>query len=257
MASTSMVLAHDVHGAAHPKAVVLLHSLALDRSVWRRIIEPLAKQRAVIAVDLRGHGASPKSAAFSIEDMADDVATTLAALDRRSATVVGMSMGGCVAQAFAVRHPDQVDGLGLIDTTAWYGAEAPRAWQERATKARQSGLRSLSQFQLTRWFGDDFRAANESLCQELLDVFAANDLDSYAAACTALGAFDARERITSIATPTVIVVGEDDGATPPSHAAEIQRRISGAVMHVVPKTRHLTALERPEEVLEHLHGILA
>ena len=69
-------------------------------------------------------------------------------------------MGGMVALAFAARHPARTSALGLIDTTAWYGPEAPKNWAARANQAVEKGLASLVDFQTTRWFGDDFRANN-------------------------------------------------------------------------------------------------
>jgi 3-oxoadipate enol-lactonase len=256
MSSEAMALAHTVHASHHEDTVVLLHSLALDRRVWRSFVGPLSESRAVVAVDLRGHGASAHDQGFTIEQMADDVAFTLSLLGRDRATVIGVSMGGSVAQAFAVRHAERLAALGLVDTTAWYGPDAAAAWAERAHKARESGMRSLSQFQLERWFGDDFRAGNADVCSELLDVFAVNDLDSYMSACHALGAMDLREGISSVNVPTVIIVGEDDPATPPSHAADLHARISGSTLHIVPGTRHLTPLERPDAVLAHLRSVL-
>lgn len=254
--SGPLLLAYHVHAPHHTRTVALLHSLALDRTVWRPLISMLSERRAVVSIDLRGHGASPSASDFTIEEMADDVALTLSWLDRKSVAVIGMSMGGCVAQAFAVRHPDRVEALALLDTTAWYGPDAPSAWEERAKKAQDGGMTSLSRFQLERWFSDDFRVHNEVLCDDLLRVFAANNLESYVASCRALGAVNLREEIRSIRTPTVVVVGEDDVATPPSHAADIQARISGSVMHILPGARHLTAVEAPLEVLHHISPFL-
>ncbi len=67
--------------------------------------------------------------------------------------------GGCVAQAFAAAHPHRVEGLLLVDTTDWYGPDAPATWRERAAVARRDGLAGMAAFQTTRWFGDDFREA--------------------------------------------------------------------------------------------------
>ena len=94
------------------------------------------------------------------------------------------------------------------------------------------------------------------MCAELLDVFAANDLDSYRSACHALGVMDLREGVTAIRVPTVIIVGEDDPATPPSHSTDLHARIGGSALHIVPGARHLTAVERPRDVLELLQAVL-
>jgi 3-oxoadipate enol-lactonase len=256
MSAEPLTLAHTVTAPDHEATVLLLHSLALDRHMWGQLAGALSGSRAVVTMDLRGHGESPHDHGFTIEQMADDVALTLSHLGRDQVAVVGLSMGGSVAQALAVRHPDRVTGLGLVDTTAWYGPDAGAAWGERADKARASGMRSLSQFQLDRWFGEEFRSRSPELCSQLLDVFAANDVDSYVASCHALGAMDLREGVASITVPTIIVVGEDDPATPPSHAADLHERISDSQLRVVPGARHLTPLERPDEVLEQLRKIL-
>lgn len=248
----TVILSADVRPGDRERVVVLLHSLALDRSVWEPLREHLPTDLTVVTPDLRGHGASPDDDAFTIEDMADDVAATMAELGYPRAVVVGMSMGGCVAQALAVRHPERVTGLGLVDTTAWYGPDAPAAWEERAGKARANGMRSLSQFQLDRWFGEAFRRDHPEVGERLLEVFSANNLDSYVAACRAMGAVDLREAIRGVTVPTVVIVGEDDPATPVAHARDIHERIPGSTLHVLPGGRHLTAVEQPAEVAARL-----
>lgn len=242
-------------GAAPP--IVLLHSLALDRKMWSSTVAALGNERTVITMDLRGHGESPTSHTFTIEDIADDVASTLAHLGFNRAVIVGLSMGGCVAQAVAIRHPHIVDALGLIDTTAWYGPDAPERWAERASKARESGMHSLSQFQLDRWFGPEFLATNREQAQAMLEVFASNDLDSYVASCHAMGAFDARPGLGFIDVPTVVIVGELDPATSPDHAAALHEHIAGSTLHVIPGAKHLTPVERPETVAELLSPLWA
>jgi len=254
---TAVRLATVTEAEGASPAVVLLHSLALDGSMWAPLVEHLGDARTVITMDLRGHGQSPKDASFTIEDMADDVVTTLEGLGHQRAVMVGLSLGGCVAQAVAIRHPAIVAGLGLIDTTAWYGSDAQQHWADRASNAREHGMASLSQFQLERWFGPDFLETHREAAERLLGVFAANDLDSYVAACHAMGAFDAREALGAIRAPTVVIVGEFDPATSPEHAAEIQARVPSSVLHVVPSAKHLTPVERPAAVADLLRPLWA
>lgn len=243
-----MILASTVAREGSSPPIVLLHSLALDRSMWAPMVNEIEDERAVITIDLRGHGASPKDDSFSIEDMADDVAATVVDLGHDQTIIVGLSMGGCVAQALAARHAGLVAGLGLIDTTAWYGRDASQKWAERASQAREQGMTSLSQFQLDRWFADDFIEEHRHQAQRLLEVFADSDIDSYVASCHAMGQFDARDAIGAIAVPTIVIVGELDPATSPTHARDIASRIPGSVLHVIPGARHLTPVERPSEV---------
>lgn len=251
-----MILDTTEHGSGE-ETIVFLHSLALDSSIWRDVVPEVAKTAHTLTVDLRGHGQSDPDTGFTVEDMADDVAETMRACGFESATVVGLSLGGCVAQAVAFRHPSMVHRLVLAGTTAWYGEDAPAAWRGRAEKALNQGLESLSEFQLERWFGDEFRLANPSICADLLDRFKANDLESYAATCDALGTYDGRGRVESIEVPTEIIVGEQDGATPPSVAYDLGQRIPGAAVTVLPNAKHLTALERPDAFIAGIARVLA
>jgi 3-oxoadipate enol-lactonase len=230
--------------------VVLLHSLALDGSIWLTALGRLAGRAAVVTVDLRGHGQSPPAETLSIEQMADDVARVVGDLGYDRAVVIGMSLGGCVAQATAIRHPDLVPALGLIDTTAWYGPTALDDWTGRADRAARDGMASMAGFQLDRWFTEPFIAANPATCERLLEVFRRNDLRSYRAACLALGSMDLRSRLSSIEAQTVVVVGDDDQATPVADARQLAENIDGAQLHVLAAGRHLTGVERTDEVFD-------
>lgn len=256
MTGSAAVLPHDVHGSGSGRPVVLLHSLALDRHVWDELAPILADGRRVYAVDLRGHGAGPKDDDFTVEDMATDVARTIEHLDLNDVALVGMSMGGCVAQSVAIHHPDRIGALALLDTTAWYGPDARATWESRAQKALTDGLGSLRGFQLDRWFGERFRAEHPEAGTSLLDTFVANDLPSYAAACRALGGFDARDQLSRIDVPTMVIVGEHDPATSPDHARALHDAIAGSQLHVITGAKHLTAVECSDEVAGLLGDIL-
>ena len=166
-------------------------------------------------------------------------------------------MGGCVALQFAADHPTRTAGLALLDTTAWYGPTAPADWEQRACKARDEGLASLTAFQQTRWFSDAFRQARPDVVQACIDCFLANDLDGYMAACRMLGAFDGRGLLARIAVPTLVLVGEEDYAAPVAMAQALHAGIAGSTLEVVPATRHLTPLEVPELVADRLASLCA
>ncbi len=237
--------------------VVLVHSLALDRSLWSGVTEALAGRAETVAYDCRGHGQSGAPAGpYTTDQFADDLADLLDHLGWTDAVVAGCSMGGCVAQAFAARHPARTRAALFVDTTAWYGPDAERDWAARAAAAREKGLDSLIPFQLTRWFGDAFRAANPELMARLTEVFTANGLDSYEATCAMLGAADLRASASAIPHPARVLVGEDDGATPPAMARDLAKRIGDGAAEVVPGTRHLTPLENPAVVVLALEDLM-
>ena len=112
------------------RRAVLIHSLAMDRHFWRPVADRL--DASVLLYDCTGHGESGKPAGpYSVEGFADDLARLLDHLHWNRALVAGASMGGCVTLAFAKRHPKRVSALGLVDTTAWYGAEEIAAQLQR------------------------------------------------------------------------------------------------------------------------------
>lgn len=233
--------------------IALTHSLAMNGAFWDRLVEALGDGVTVLTWDCRGHGASSKPAGpYSIEAFGDDLACVFDAAGWDRAICAGASMGGTVTLAFAARHPHRVAGLGLIDTTASYGEGAPEAWQERAQKARDAGLASLTAFQVTRWFSDRFRAANTEIVGKAVDIFCANDVDAYVETCHMLGSADLAGTLSAIGVPTMILVGDEDYATPPPMAQQMHDLIGGSTFEIIPGARHLTPLECPDLIANRL-----
>ncbi len=165
-------------------------------------------------------------------------------------------MGGSVALQFAISYPGMVDGLGLIDTTAWYGADAPKSWDERAQKAIDDGLASMIAFQQTRWFSDAFRAGAVATGERFAQIFLRNDVSAYASTCQMLGNFDLRAQLATLTMPVEILVGEEDYATPPDMARALEAGIAGSHLTTVPGARHLTPIEIPDRIAGLLRTLL-
>ncbi len=253
-------LQYTLHESGKPGAprLTLIHSLALDRSIWDGVVNALAADADILALDARGHGGSSKPAGpYTTKMFADDVRDVLQSIGWEHTIVAGASMGGSVAIQFAVSYPEMLDGLALIDTTAWYGADAPKSWHDRGQKAITDGLASMIAFQQTRWFSDGFRAANPKIVDHFAEVFLKSDLPAYAATCDMLGAFDLRSEIGAIAVPTEILVGEEDYATPPEMARELHAAIPGSNLTIVEGARHLTPIQIPDRVAAIIRAVIA
>lgn len=251
-------IVYEIHGDKNaPKRIALVHSLAMERGFWDGVVAKLAGKAAILTFDCRGHGQSGKpKGPYTFEQFADDLADVMTHVGWDKATVAGCSMGGCVALAFAIRHPQRTKSLGLIDTTAWYGADAPKAWGERADAAINKGLSSLADFQLTRWFSDAYRTSGNAVVKKALAVFLANEIPAYADTCRMLGAADLRDKLGTINMPTRIIVGEEDYATTVAMAQAMNAGIKGSTMMVLDKARHLTPLEVPEKIAPELEKLL-
>lgn len=237
--------------------IALVHSLAMDHTFWLPVVERLADTASILIYDCRGHGASDKPAGpYTTPLFANDLASLMDHVGWPSAAVAGASMGGCVALAFGANFSQRTNGLGLIDTTAWYGADAPAAWAQRAERALKEGLKDLIEFQVTRWFGEPFRDAHPEVVQHCIDVFLANDLPAYAETCRMLGTNDLRAALPGITSPTTVIVGEEDYAAPVAMAQTMHDGIKKSRLVIIEKARHLTPLEVPDRIASELKALL-
>ena len=238
------------------RRVALVHSLAMTRDFWRPVAERIAGECQVLIYDCRGHGESGKARGpYSTAQFADDLADLMDSLHWDKAIVAGASMGGTVAITFGQRHPARASGLGLFDTTAWYGETAPRDWADRAKKAQEEGLASLVGFQKTRWFSDAFREQHPQVVQNSVDIFLRNDVNCYAETCTMLGSADLRAGLGTLKMPVRIAVGEEDYATPIAMSQELQKALRHASLHIIKGGRHLTPLETPDVIAAELRAL--
>ena len=245
-------------GQGHP--LVLLHSLALAAEMWIPVLDDFLDGFEVIAIDLRGHGKSSYDGAdFSIEDLSGDVRLVMDSLDVKKAHFLGLSMGGCVAINFAAVNPSYVDRLALCDTTAWYGPDAPTAWQARANTALTKPRFMQIPFQVDRWFGERFRRIEPRVVSRVVAIFLGTAPEVHAKACLALGAFDDRASLPLIAAPTLAITGEDDDATPAQMGELLGSEIPNGRFVLAKGLRHFAVIESSNvraAVTQHFRGVI-
>ena len=239
-------------------AVVLLHAFPLDRRMWRAQLATLeAEGVRAFAPDLRGFGAA--SAApypTSLDEHADDVAALLDRHGEHLAHVVGLSMGGYVALAFAKKHASRLAGLVLADTRA--SADSPAARLARDTniaKVRAEGTSALVEGMLPKLLSP---RAHASVIAEVRAIASEQPIEGLAAA---LAAMRDREDLTHVAEqlrlPTTIVVGAEDVITPKDEAQALAHRMKDARYVELVGAGHLSNLEQSHAfssaILDHVH----
>jgi pimeloyl-ACP methyl ester carboxylesterase len=236
--------------------VVLLHGYPFDRTMWRDQLLGITGHR-LLALDLRGFGASDRGEGpLTVEAYADDVAALLDTLGHQRIVLVGLSMGGYVALAFAERHRERLAGLVLMDTKASPDDDAGRKGRDEviATIATDGTSKPIATMMDKLFAGDTPAEVRER-------VLAMMQRASPAAMTGALGAMrdrpDRRALLPQMGNvPVLVIVGKEDRLTPPEVNREMAEAAPGADFVLVEGAGHLPPMERPQTVNEALQPFL-
>ena len=239
----------DTGGDATP--VVLLHAFPLNSKMWEPQIEALSDRFRFIAPDLKGFGGSDApedTSTYSMDSYADQVAAVLDDLGLDKVVVAGLSMGGYIAFAFLRRHRDRVSALVLADTRA--EADPPEGIEKRTNQqgmVRNEGTAGLIEALSGALLGEATREKKPDVVQKVKELMAENGPSGFIGALEAMkGRPDSSDELTSIDVPTLVIVGEHDGVTPPDAARKIHEHVGGSRLVVIPEAGHLSNLEAPE-----------
>lgn len=227
--------------------IVFLHPLGADAAFWDPVRAALGSQPSV-AFDLPGHGtAPPPPKGAGIEAYSAPVALQIAALGE-PAHLVGMSLGGLVAQHLAAVHPDLVASAVLADTVAVYPEPMRQMWHDRARTAREGALDSLVEPMVEMWFTAELAKDDDDRVAQARRTFAATDPEGYARTCEVLADADLRDGVAAVTVPVVVACGVDD-APPFRDAAQWLADTTGTTVHWLPG-KHACAVEHPERFAE-------
>jgi 3-oxoadipate enol-lactonase len=237
--------------------LVLSHSLACNLSMWDPQVQACAQKYKVLRYDTRGHGQSGAPAgAYTLEQLADDAKALFDALGIQSCHWVGLSMGGMIGQTFALKYPGVFRTMTLADTTSRYPPEAKPLWDGRIKTATEQGMEPLVQSTLERWFTEPYRKANPQVMALVGGWIRATPVTGYAGCCAALPRIDVTSRLKQIPTPTLVIVGEQDGGTPPAMARDIHQNKPGSELVIIPSAAHISNMEQPQAFNAALCGFL-
>ena len=241
--------------AGQGKALFLLHGNPGSGRVWSKVISTLADHYRVIAHDRQGFGGSPKGemSRFGPHDYAEELARLMEALGVEKAHVCGISFGGMVAQCFALKYHELVDGLVLVGTTA---DRTGRTVLEDLAELDREGWSAVSERLVQSWFHPESDPADIA---EAYEIALQSSQRMRELTVTALGNFDIRNQIHQIAAPTLIIVGEQDQTCPVDMSETIHTSIGGSRRQLIPDCAHLVPVEQPqtfcEKVLTFLSGV--
>ncbi|MDS7594440.1 3-oxoadipate enol-lactonase [Agrobacterium tumefaciens] len=234
-----------IGGPADKPVIVFANSLGTDFRIWRDVIVRLAGDFPIVLYDKRGHGLSDVGKTpYSVEDHAADLAGLLDLLNVTNAIICGLSVGGLIAQAIYKTRPDLVKALILCDTASKIGTEA--MWDTRISTVEKNGLASIIDAVMERWFTESFRNPQNIAYHGYRNMLERQPSEGYTATCAAIRDADYTEAATRIAVPTLCIVGDQDGSTPPDLVKATADRISDARFEIIKDAGHIPCVEQPE-----------
>jgi pimeloyl-ACP methyl ester carboxylesterase len=237
--------------AGEGPAVVLIHGVGLNKEMWGGQFVGLAPHYRVIAYDMLGHGGSPRPAPDTpLQDYAGQLLELLDHLQVNSAAVVGFSMGGLVARAFALHYPERLDALVVLNSVFNRSAEQRAGVIERTRQAAEHGPDANAEAALTRWFSHEYQAANPAQIAALRQTLASNDPQGYLTTYQLFATQDMyrSDDLARIRAPALIATGELDPGSTPQMARQLAERITGAQVRILADQRHMMPVESPRLV---------
>jgi 3-oxoadipate enol-lactonase len=229
-------------------AILFIHGYPLNKAMWEPQVKDLSATFRVIAVDLRGHGESSAPLWFSTMEMfADDLRALLDHLSIRKVVIAGFSMGGYVAFAFYRKYRDRVQGLVLADTRPQ--SDSPEAKQGRfktAQTAHKEGASAIAEAMLPKLLTPKTIGTRPEVVQKVRQIMGSIQVTGIGADLMAMAERpDSVPLLAEIDCPALVIVGEQDGLTPPADAKLMAQKIKGADLEIIPDAAHLSNFEQP------------
>lgn len=245
--ANALVIHYLDQGRRDRPPIVFINALGCDLRIWTAIAEILAPDFRVVAYDKRGHGLSESGPdKCEMADYAGDLIGLLDSVGVGRATIVGLSIGGVIAQELYRQRPDRVGALVLCDTAAKIGTD--EVWDQRIAQVERSGVEEVADSVLERWFTADFRAWRSPEHAGMRAMLTRTPSQGYLAACGALKRADLRPYAGRIQAPTLCLVGSEDGSTPVSLVKETAGLIPDSRFEIIEGAGHLPNVEKPEIV---------
>jgi 3-oxoadipate enol-lactonase len=225
--------------------VTLVHSLASDLTLLDAQAAVLRKHFKVLQVDIRGHGKSPAPPGpYAMEELTDDVQAIFGTLGIAHTAWVGVSLGGMIGLTHAIRHPGVITRLVIADTTSGYPEAAHGGWRERIGFVKERGTEAVVQGTLSRWFTPAFLEHEPGLAEHFGKIIAATPAPGFIGCCEAILGYNIAAQLGQITVPTLVMVGEEDQATPPAMAQALVAGIKGAIFELIPAAAHQASVEQ-------------
>jgi|tagenome__1003787_1003787.scaffolds.fasta_scaffold20956981_4 3-oxoadipate enol-lactonase len=233
-----------IDGPADAPVLVLSNSLGTTLALWDPQMPALTEHFSVLRYDHPGHGLGSPRPVSSVEELGHGVLEILDGHGIGRVSFCGLSLGGAVGQWLAMHAPGRIDRLVLACGSARFGK--PESWRARIETVRAGGVEAVADAVLAIWFTPETRRDSPELVRAYREMMVSAEREGYAGCCEALARWDPGDELAGIRSPTLVIAGSEDAATPPDQGAALQRRIPGARLSVLQGAGHLANLEQPD-----------
>ncbi|AZO12116.1 MULTISPECIES: 3-oxoadipate enol-lactonase [unclassified Mesorhizobium] len=245
-----------VEAAASARPIIFINSLGTDFRIWDEIVARLAGEMPLLLYDKRGHGLSDLGEGVrSIDDHVDDLSALIDHFSFDKVVLCGLSVGGMVAQRFYARRPGCVEALILSDTAHKIGTD--ESWNSRIATIERDGIEAIADGVMKVWFTPEFHAGRSAELAGCRNMLTRQALAGYVGTCIAVRDTDFTDSARRIAVPTLCIVGDQDGSTPPDLVRSLAGLIPGARFEVIRDAGHITCIEQPDALATLVRGFVA
>ena len=236
--------------------LVFINSLGTDLRIWSEVAGAFDGSTATLAYDKRGHGLSDLGPTpYTIEDHVDDLLGLIDHLGIKEVVLCGLSVGGLIALGLAGRRPGIVKGLVLCDTAHKIGTAD--GWNSRIAAVQKGGIAAIADTVMKLWFTPRFHAERKPALDGCRNMLARQPVAGYAATCAAIRDADYTRTAEAIAVPTLCIVGDQDGSTPPALVRSMADIIPGSQFEVIAGAGHIPCIEQPAVLVALITQFLA
>jgi 3-oxoadipate enol-lactonase len=240
-------MAYQVDGKEGAPYITFVTGIANDLTMWDAQVTELGKLYRILRYDLRGHGDTQATEGdYTLDLLVNDLHGLLTELNIQKTHLVGLGLGGAIAQAFAIAQSHRVNALVPCCCRAKMVPDFAALWHKLREAVGKDGVEVIVEPTVQRWFSDEFKAANPAALQNVRNMIRGTTTLGYMGVTAAFLGLDIEERLPQIKAPTLYVSGaEDKLGGPPDLMGEMAKKVPGAQHRSVEKAGHIANIQNP------------
>ena len=244
--SNGVTLNVKIEGPDNVPCLILSHGVATNLSMWDGVVPLFSQRYRVVRYDTRGHGRSQATPGeYTLSQLGGDVVGLMDALEISKAHFCGLSLGGMTGLGLALNRADRFNSVIIADARAAAVPAYRDAWAQRAAVARSSGIETLVEPSVSRWFTDAFRASQKQEVARVKAMVRATSVDGYCGCAAALAGLNYASQLGEILLPMLYLVGAEDQGAPPAIMREMRDATPGSRYVEIADAGHLSAVDQP------------